>query len=86
MLIRKLARQLRKRQMRLGKVPRATLDALSDDEIVDFYNTCSCCGEAILPGQLLQAAIRSALDAKDFFRISKQLARGPHQYRPEDDN
>jgi hypothetical protein len=45
MLKTNLANALRQRQYELGEVSRKLIDALSDDQIIDSYITCSCCGE-----------------------------------------
>jgi hypothetical protein len=41
----RLARWLRERQYTHGEISRSLIDAPSDDEIIDSYVTCSCCGE-----------------------------------------
>ena len=75
MIKHELARQLRGRQHAYGLVEPATIDALSDDEIVDSYVTCSDCGAKQVEGRRLDAAIAGATDADDFFRICNRLAK-----------
>jgi hypothetical protein len=45
MLKNQLADELRQRQYKYGKVERKLIAVLSDDQIIDSYITCSCCGE-----------------------------------------
>jgi hypothetical protein len=45
MLKSSLAKELKRRQYNLGKAPSHIIRALSDDQIIDCYITCSCCGE-----------------------------------------
>jgi hypothetical protein len=75
MLKHKLAQQLRRRQYALGDVEREMIDALSDDQIIDCYITCSCCGKKQVEGHRLETAIARAKDAADFFRVCDRLAK-----------
>jgi hypothetical protein len=70
-----LARELRQRQYALGEVERWMIDALSDDEIIDSYITCSCCGEKQVDPRQLATAITKARGADHFFRICNRLAK-----------
>ena len=74
-----LASQLRRRQYAFGEVERELIDALSDDQIIDSYITCSCCGEKQVDGRNLETAIAKARSADHFFRICDHLAKhDPH--------
>jgi hypothetical protein len=75
MLKSELARQLRQRQYKLGRIDRSLIDALRDDDIIDSYITCSCCGRKQVTPSDLQAAIERAVDAEHFFAICDELAR-----------
>jgi hypothetical protein len=70
-----LARELRRRQYALGEVERWMIDALSDDQIIDSYITCSCCGEKQVDERQLATAIAKARGAEHFFRICNRLAK-----------
>jgi hypothetical protein len=70
-----LATQLRHRQYNYGQVDRSTIDALSDDDIIDSYITCSCCGKIQVNEQQLQSAIEIATDADSFFQICDALSQ-----------
>jgi hypothetical protein len=77
---RELARRLRQRQYDHGEVSRSLIDALSDDEIIDSYVTCSCCGEKQVEGPRLALAIAAAADDDDFFELCSRLAaHRPHR-------
>lgn len=71
-----LAQALRSRQYALSQVPAALLEALSDEEIIWSYITCSCCGEPLVSGTDLALAIWQATDADDFLTRCGQLDRG----------
>jgi hypothetical protein len=70
-----LARELRRRQYALGEVEWWMIDGLSDDEIIDSYITCSCCGEKQVDARQLETAIAKAHGAEHFFRICNRLAK-----------
>jgi hypothetical protein len=69
MLKHNLANQLRQRQYRYGQVDRKIIDSLSDDQIIDCYITCSCCGEKQVDENILPIAINQASDSDHFFAI-----------------
>jgi hypothetical protein len=74
-----LAHELRQRQYALGEVERWMIDSLSDDEMIDSYITCSCCGEKQVNQRELATAIAKARSAEHFFRICDRMAnRRPH--------
>jgi len=73
---RELANQLRQRQYEHGEVERYIIDALSDDEIIDCYITCSCCGEKQVDAAHLPSVIMAAHDADCFLELCGQQARG----------
>ena len=70
-----LATELRQRQYALGELPRALIDALSDDEMIETYITCGCCGEKQVTGWHLRKAIFLANDADSFFDAVDALSR-----------
>ena len=70
-----LAQELRKRQYALGEVPGEMIEALSDDEMIDSYITCSYCGEQQVTRRQLRKAIFMAKDADGFFNVCEKLAR-----------
>ena len=70
-----LAHALRQRQHALGEVPGEMIESLSDDEIIDSYITCSCCGEKQVTHRQLRKAIFMAKDADGFFNVCEKLAR-----------
>ncbi|HEY1352399.1 MAG TPA: hypothetical protein VGF67_22505 [Ktedonobacteraceae bacterium] len=70
-----LARQLRQRQYTQGCLPRYIIDAVSDEDIIDCYITCSCCGEKQVTPQQLVTAIAQAHDAYHFLALCDEQAR-----------
>jgi hypothetical protein len=70
-----LAQQLRQRQYTQGHLPRHLIDAVSDEDIIDSYITCSCCGEKQVTPQQLEVAIAQARDASHFLMICDEQAR-----------
>jgi hypothetical protein len=75
-----LAQQLRERQRAAGMVESGLIDALSDDDIIDCYVTCSDCGKRQVAGKRLETAIANAADADGFFRLCGRLAtHRPHR-------
>lgn len=70
-----LATELRQRQYALGEVPRELIDALSDDELIDTYITCACCGEKQVTPWQLRKAIFLADDAESFLAHCAKLSR-----------
>ena len=74
-----LAEELRERQYAAAQVERYLIDRLSDDEIIDCYITCSCCGAKQVEGERLRIAITQAVSADDFFALCNQLA-GSHSH------
>ena len=69
MLKHNLANQLRQRQYCYGQVDRKIIDSLSDDQIIDCYITCSCCGEKQVDAKTLPNVIDQANDSDNFFAI-----------------
>lgn len=67
-----LADKLRQRQYEYGHVERAVVAALSDDEIIDSYITCSCCGEREVESAQLPSVIAAAHDVDCFFELCQQ--------------
>lgn len=61
-----LAKELRQRQRDYGAVPTREIDRLSDDEMIDCYTVCGCCGEPQVGRQQLFLIIARSRDAEDF--------------------
>ena len=70
-----LAKELRLRQYKYGQVDRELIDAISDDQIIDSYITCSCCGEKQVEIEQLPQIIADAKDTEHFFRICDTMAK-----------
>jgi len=70
-----LAQELRERQYQLGQVPRAIIDSLSDDDMIDSYITCSHCGKKLVDESRLPALIDEAFSADHFLDLC-DLGRG----------
>ncbi len=68
-----LAQELRERQYRQQRVARGLIDALTDEQIIDAYITCSHCGEKQVTEDQLQKAIAVATNSDNFFQICNQL-------------
>jgi hypothetical protein len=76
MLKSNLAKELRQRQCRLSAVPRHIIKSLPDDEIIDCYITCSCCGEKQVEDLAqLERIIADSQNADDFFKRCDSVAR-----------
>jgi hypothetical protein len=71
----RLAQALRQRQYTQGYIPRRMIDAVSDDDIIDSYITCSCCGEKQVTPQELETVIEQASDAYHFLTLCDEKAR-----------
>lgn len=69
----KLAKQLRERIVNTGEVTQREVNCMSDDDMIDAFNTCSCCGEKFLSSLDLQLAIESSSNSDEFIEISKIL-------------
>ncbi len=80
MKIEKLALELRKRQFKSYDELKETLSCTqeewfdilyetSDQEIINSYNTCSCCGEKCLNKVALAKAINKARTAEHFIHL-----------------
>jgi len=61
-----LANELRECQFEYGVIPAQILYLLTDDQIIESYVTCSCCGDRIASDDDLAAAISNASDSEDF--------------------
>jgi hypothetical protein len=68
-----LARELRECQFEHGAVPPNVLFLLTDDQIIESYVTCSCCGERLVSDADLAAAIKNADDSEDFLEACDEL-------------
>ena len=73
-----LAADLRAAQIRLGQVPTDLIQSLSDDDIIDCYITCSCCGEKQAEGSDLDLAIDVADNTDHFFQLLGNFAHIKH--------
>lgn len=69
-----LANQLRKRQCKLGHVPKDFIDSISDDKIIDAYITCSCCGQKQVSQSELVHALNTAETDEHFFEICDRFS------------
>ena len=61
-----LAQELRQRQYGRGLVEKKYIDALSDNDIIDSYITCSACGAKLVPLDDLDLLIKRARSAEQF--------------------
>jgi hypothetical protein len=81
-----LAQDLRQRQYQVSFVERSMVDALSDDDIIDSYVTCSQCGMKQVRGRSLEIAIERAKSAAHFLELCNELAdaryKSLHQPQP----
>ena len=76
---RQLARELRRRQYNYGLLEKRLIDAISDDQIIDCYITCPCCGEKAVNAQQLVTALEHAQSAEQFFQFCDGFAGArPH--------
>jgi hypothetical protein len=71
-----LANELRQRQYKKKLIPRKMIDSVTDDEIIDSYITCSCCGEKQVEdlNQLEQIIVDSG-NSDDFLQRCESVAR-----------
>jgi hypothetical protein len=70
-----LARELRQRQYNLGKTDKCLIDLLSDDQIIDSYITCSCCGEKQVNVAQLPNIIKQARNVDEFFALCDLISK-----------
>jgi hypothetical protein len=70
-----LAQELRQRQYARGLVKKKYIDALSDNDIIDSYITCSGCGAKFVPLDDLDLIIKQARSAEQFI-----AAIAPHTH------
>ena len=70
-----LAQQLRQRQYAHGHLPRHLIDTVSDEDMLDSYITCSCCGEKQVTSRQLEMAVAQARDAYHFLLLCDEQAR-----------
>ena len=75
MLKEELARELRQRQYDYEAVDKELIDSLTDDQIVDSYITCSCCGEKQVDSEQLLQIIERARIADDFLALCGLIAK-----------
>ena len=71
----RLALELRQRQSCSGILAQHIIDALSDDELIESYITCTDCGEKLVPLQVLESAIRLINSVDEFFEVCENFAR-----------
>lgn len=68
-----LAKQLRKRQYQCDELPKHVVDSLSNEEIIDCYITCSCCGKKLVTELELAYTIDIAENSEDFLDICEEM-------------
>jgi hypothetical protein len=68
-----LARELRQRQREQGFLTPEIIDAVSDDQIIDSYITCSHCGTKQVNQQELRDIISIAETVEHFFALCDSL-------------
>ena len=73
-----LAQKLRERQLKKNHLSKEVIEALTADQIIKSYVTCSGCGETLTDGEL-RAAIHIAKSVDDFFAISDGFHLKKHQ-------
>jgi hypothetical protein len=71
-----LAQELRARQYAYGEVEPHIIDALSDQDIIECYITCSDCGHQQVRGKELEYAITMAHNSDEFFDLCDRLGQG----------
>lgn len=69
-----LARILRQRQHQLGLLETHVIDAISDNELIDSYITCSDCGEKQVTPAELATAIDFASTVEQFLDLCESFA------------
>lgn len=62
----RLAEALRARQRLFGGRPRETIDRQTDTEAINFYATCTDCGEMMASKQEVEEFAEKATDMQDF--------------------
>ena len=73
-----LATELKQRQYEKKYCEKWMIDRLSDDQIIDSYNTCNCCGEKQVEGEKLDLAISLSNNAEDFFAVCDEMSQRKH--------
>jgi len=69
-----LATHLREKQKKLKYISTEVIDSLTDDEIIENYIICSCCGEKLVEGKDLNLAIELSKNADHFLDICESVA------------
>jgi len=69
------AAALRKRQLRLGRIPKCILDGTTDEEIIDAYMGCPCCGKPVIDSRTFGLLIEEAKTADEALVYLKRLRR-----------
>jgi hypothetical protein len=75
-----LALELRQRQYAKGMVPKHMIDALSDEDIIDSYVTCSGCGKKQVTDVQKETAIWQATNAEEFFALCDRFEGAGHHH------
>jgi len=76
-----LAAQLRKRLIDKKLVDPSLLHSISDDEVIESYITCSCCGEKQVNDSAVLARIIERSDsAETFFELCAGDAKAKHRH------
>ena len=74
-----LAQQLKKRLLDKKLVSEEVLNALSDDQVIASYVTCSCCKVVMLDDEDLKISIKASKDAEDFLKITDEYSKAIHK-------
>ncbi len=69
-----LAQDLRQRQYAAGMVDRRLIDLISDDQMIDSYLICSCCGKKQVTDQEKEEALLLATNSQQFFDFCDAFA------------
>lgn len=80
MKVSELAKQLRDRQLELGLAPAELINALSDEQIIICYVTCSDCHERLVEDEELVAIIAQAKDMHEFLELCANSSGGEHAH------
>jgi hypothetical protein len=75
-----LAARLRKRLIDKKLVDPSLLRSISDDEVIDSYITCSCCGEKQVNDSAALARIIERSDSAETFLELCNAAKAKHRH------
>lgn len=69
----KLAQLLRLHMVERSDIEKHTAEAFSDETIIDFFNTCACCGRKFIPEDDLPYYIETCNSVQHFLDTCQRV-------------